>query len=473
MFYINKPWAIEKREFAKIVSMKMTPEKIEKAFAIRDKVRAEKPTKFQRTIKTYNEIYGGMSFDMPDDMPEMAEMSGEKTFCQIGSTAIIPVVGVIDRYDDIWTAMSGGVSVECLMDCFNAALTDTSIKTILFDVNSPGGSIDGPPELAEMIFRARGVKSTMAYVSRQGDSAAYWIASACETLVMHEAAEVGSIGVLMCYEVDAASETETKYIVSSNAGEKVADPETPEGAKILQTQIDKIEALFISAVAKHRATNEKDVKQNYGNGNVLLGAEAVAVGMADALGTFEDAIKFSMSRTGVNKMAGNKPQATATTAESGISIDTDLITAEWFEKNKPEEAAKLKDGGGDKPAPTAPEGEAPMDKPAPAEAFNNGIAHEAKRIADILAISDAFGAEGQSMKIKMAAIQKPGISALTVWNQIQTEARGEKVRAVADLLSDASAVAGIQSGKESQNTDADAERKHLLALGGKQINGGK
>jgi ClpP class serine protease len=430
--YFNKAWAIEQREFQKITAVKVDAEKIEKAIQIRDRIQAERPTKFQKTIQAYNQVYGGMD---------------EKKFCQHGSTAIIPIIGVIDRYDDVWTALCGGVSVECLMECFAEAMADESVKTILFDINSPGGSIDGPPEFAEMIYRARGVKQTIAYVSRQGDSAAYWIGSACDKIIVQEAAEVGSIGVLICYEVETEPMAITKYLVSSNAGNKVADPETPEGAKILQQQIDKIEGLFIAAVAKHRGTNEADVKANFGKGGVLFGTDAVAIGMADAVGTFEDAINLSLRSTGVN-MAGMQANAKIE------SVESDDIDESWIEKNKPDVYKAIFEKG-------------------KSDGKGEGTEEEMKRVADILAIQNAHGAEAQSEALKIAAIKEKGMTAMQAWNKIQTEARGTKVAQVAALMEDAAEIAAIQSGKGDQKSQDTDERAKLLAIGGKQINGGR
>jgi ClpP class serine protease len=67
-------------------------------------------------------------------------------------------------------------------------------------IDSPGGALDGVPEFAGEIFATRGRKKVIAIANTIAASAAYWIASSAEELVVTPSGSVGSIGVFAVHE---------------------------------------------------------------------------------------------------------------------------------------------------------------------------------------------------------------------------------------------------------------------------------
>ena len=65
-----------------------------------------------------------------------------------GGVAVIPVTGPLFRHANLLTAVCGATSYELLAQDFNKALNDPNISAILFDVDSPGGEVNGCSELA-------------------------------------------------------------------------------------------------------------------------------------------------------------------------------------------------------------------------------------------------------------------------------------------------------------------------------------
>lgn len=105
-----------------------------------------------------------------------------------GGVAVIPVTGPLFRHANLLTAVCGATSYELLAQDFNKALNDPNISAILFDVDSPGGEVNGCSELADMIYNARGKKPILAYASGSCCSGAYWIASACDKIMAADTA---------------------------------------------------------------------------------------------------------------------------------------------------------------------------------------------------------------------------------------------------------------------------------------------
>lgn len=215
-----------------------------------------------------------------------------------GSTAILPIKGPIVRYGNLFTAMSGGgATVETLAKDLALALEDDSFASILLDVDSPGGEASGIGELAQMIFEGRDKKPITAYVSDLGASAGYWLASAADELVVAPAGALGSIGVVMAVRDPKVARTGTIEFVSSMSPHKRPDPHSEGGRAEIQRLVDELGELFVEAVANHRGVSTETVRSDFGAGGLRLGADAVAKGMADRLGTFEGTLAGLAERT--------------------------------------------------------------------------------------------------------------------------------------------------------------------------------
>jgi ClpP class serine protease len=203
------------------------------------------------------------------------------------SVAIIEVVGPIVRRADMFSDISGATSAEWLARDLTVALKDTMVEAILLAVDSPGGEVTGINELAQMVFAARSQKPIWAYVEGLGASAAYWVASAAEQIIIDPTADLGSIGVVMAVPDPAKRSSKDIEIVSSQSPNKRPDVTSERGRQLLQTIVDDTAAVFISAVARNRNTTDETVLREYGQGGVMVGRVAVAAGLADRLGSFE------------------------------------------------------------------------------------------------------------------------------------------------------------------------------------------
>lgn len=202
-----------------------------------------------------------------------------------GGVAVIPVTGPLFRHANLLTAICGATSYELLAQDFNKALNDPNISAIVFDVDSPGGEVNGCSELSDMIYNARGKKPVIAYASGSCCSGAYWIASACDKIMASDTAILGSIGVVSIFEKE--DDKKTIEIVSSQSPNKRPDVETDEGKAKIQAHIDALAEVFINKIALHRDISPKDVIENFGGGDVFVGQKAVRIGLADSLASFE------------------------------------------------------------------------------------------------------------------------------------------------------------------------------------------
>lgn len=226
------------------------------------------------------------------------ELQNTHTVIERDGVAVIPVTGPLFRYANIFTAISGATSYEILAQDFTVALDNPDINAIILNIDSPGGEVNGCAELANMIFAARGKKPIIAYASGDAASGAYWIASAADQVVASETSGLGSIGVVAVYrgaKPDKNAPT-TIEIVSSQSPFKRLNPETDEGRAKLQTRIDAMADVFVNTLARNRGIETAKVLEQFGGGDILIGAHAVNAGLADRIGSLEKLIaEFSAS----------------------------------------------------------------------------------------------------------------------------------------------------------------------------------
>ena len=235
--------------------------------------------------------------------------------------ATIPINGALVRHGDLFSDVSGAVSINALAADFTAALHDTSVRGILFSIDSPGGEVNGTAEFSDMVYAARGTKPIEAYISHLGCSAAYWIASACDAISCDSTAQVGSIGVIAAVpNPEKDSKRELQFVSSQSPGKR-PDPTTESGRTQIQTRVDALADVFVAAVARNRGVETETVLTAYGAGGVLVGQGAVAAGLADRVGSYEDTLArlAQAGRTAPTSGGGSLPprRQPATGAQTG------------------------------------------------------------------------------------------------------------------------------------------------------------
>ena len=208
----------------------------------------------------------------------------------VGHTAIIPISGPMFPKANLFTEVSGATSTESVAQDFVQALDDPSVHAIVLDINSPGGAVDGVSELAALIAQSRGMKPVTAYVGNMACSAAYWVASAADSIVVSDTAVLGSIGVVTQYVKRNEPGVSRMDIVSTQSPKKCLDPGTDAGKAEVQATIDALAQVFVETVAQNRGVSVNTVLEKFGQGGVRVGSKAVALGMADRLGSRSDAI---------------------------------------------------------------------------------------------------------------------------------------------------------------------------------------
>jgi signal peptide peptidase SppA len=227
--------------------------------------------------------------------------------------AVIPVHGTLVKRTAGLDAASGLTSYTEIAAMLDAALADPQVAGILLEIDSPGGEASGSFELARRVREASTAKPVWAVANDSAYSAAYAIGSAANRLIVSETGGVGSIGVIALHidqSVKDANEGYRYTAITAGAHKNDFSPHQPltdEAKAELQAEVDRLYGLFVGHVASMRTLATDDVRAT--EAGLYFGANAIAAGLADAVGTFESALTdFSLF---LSSRSHKSPQARA------------------------------------------------------------------------------------------------------------------------------------------------------------------
>lgn len=205
----------------------------------------------------------------------------------VKGVAVIPIRGMlVHRLGQIrpYSGMSG---YDAVREAFLIAMDDPAVRGVAFEIDSPGGEVAGCFDLADEVFRWRGVKPIAAILSESAYSAAYAIASAADRIWMPRSGGVGSIGIMCCHvdfsrAISNAGLEVTFIQYGAHKTEGVSEkPLAPDARERFQADVDEMGELFVATVARNRGLSADVIRGT--EAMTYQGAAGVAIGLADAL----------------------------------------------------------------------------------------------------------------------------------------------------------------------------------------------
>lgn len=214
-----------------------------------------------------------------------------------GAIAVVPVIGTLtQRVEFINSAATR--STADIADEVRVAAAEPRIDAILLEIDSPGGEVFGVPEAWGAIREAARQRPIIAHANSIAASAALYLASAATEFWVTPSGIVGSVGVYALH-VDMSKKLEEEgeswsFIVAEESPYKVEgnpiEPLTNEARSSLQKDVDRYMGMFVRDLARGRHVSRDTVRSDFGKGRMLSPEEAVAVKMADQIGTIEQAL---------------------------------------------------------------------------------------------------------------------------------------------------------------------------------------
>lgn len=213
-----------------------------------------------------------------------------------GDVAHIKIEGLITTTAQTdFFAQETGASSDTLVAQIERAQNDNSIKGIIFEINSPGGSGVASDEIATAIRNLD--KPTVSYIREVGASGAYWIASSTDHILANKLSTVGSIGVIASYLefsglLDKYNISYQRFVAgdTKDFGSPFREPTAQERAQF-QNQLDELHEIFIAEVAKGRDLDVEYVK-TLADGSFVTGNSARELQLIDDFGGYNEAVVY-------------------------------------------------------------------------------------------------------------------------------------------------------------------------------------
>jgi protease IV len=229
--------------------------------------------------------------------------SSESTVLLKDKIAVIYAQGTVDMGE----GEEGTIGSDRISAAIREARTDSSVKAIVFRVNSGGGSALASEVIWREIDLARKVKPVIASLGDVAASGGYYIVAPCDTIVSEPNTITGSIGVFGI--LFNAKELFNKKLgitfdgVKTNEHSDIMTFSRPLSAAekdIIQNGVEDIYNVFVSHVAKGRKMSNESVDA-IGQGRVWSGIAAKRIGLVDVLGGLNTAIKIAAEKAKLKK----------------------------------------------------------------------------------------------------------------------------------------------------------------------------
>jgi protease-4 len=181
---------------------------------------------------------------------------------------------------------------------------DEDIKAIVIRIDSPGGAVGPSQEIYREIRKTVGTKTVVASMGAVAASGGYYVACGADGIVANPGTITGSIGVIMGYTnfrqlLDKIGMV--PVVIKSGPYKDTGSPTremNDDERRILQSITDNIHQQFVTAIAEGRKMDHAQVEKA-ADGRIFTGEDAVARGLVDRLGNFEDALQWAGELGGI------------------------------------------------------------------------------------------------------------------------------------------------------------------------------
>lgn len=232
---------------------------------------------------------------LPTPPPDAMARSDDLQITETG-IALIPILGTLVRRSSYLGAASGLTSYHDIEVMAERAFADPMVKAVLLEIDSSGGEAGGVFDLAQRLRQLAQTsgKPLWAIADEATLSAAYAIACAADRLWLTRTAEVGSIGVVAVHVDESVADAKAGLAYTFlHAGTHKVDghPHAPLPAPVaadIQADIDQLHEQFVELVAGFRRLTPDVVRAT--DARVYRGEAALAVGLADQIGTPREAL---------------------------------------------------------------------------------------------------------------------------------------------------------------------------------------
>jgi len=178
---------------------------------------------------------------------------------------------------------------------------DSTVKAVVFRVNSPGGSVFASEQIKTEIDLTAKVKPVIASYGDYAASGGYWISNNCDKIFSNATTLTGSIGVFSMIPDISGTVKDIAHLNIVKLGSNkhsgmlsLTSPLDQEETEYMQAGVERIYDRFVNIVSQGRDLEPAFV-DSIAQGRVWTGADALQIGLVDEIGTLEDALNYAIN----------------------------------------------------------------------------------------------------------------------------------------------------------------------------------
>jgi capsid assembly protease len=249
--------------------------------------------------------------------------------------ALIPALGVISRRGNMFANASGGTSTELLDKAVRLAAVDPSVNSIVMQHDSPGGNALGIEGLARRIRAINSVKPVFSISDNEMLSASQWLgAAAGQSFLADSLSAAGSVGVVSRHvdvserEREAGVKTTEIYAGKYKRVATQLKPLSDAGREYMQSTVDFMFTQFVNSMAAFRGVEPEAAAEQFANGKVFYGSQAVDAGLVDGIATLDEVLDRA-------RFAGGQK------SKSRVSLKGSAVNAKELREQFPSAVAEI------------------------------------------------------------------------------------------------------------------------------------
>ncbi len=219
---------------------------------------------------------------------------------------VIPVTGFLSDKAGGRLTGSKPSAVEEVVSRLRLARKNGDVKAVVFEVNSPGGSITASDMIYKEIvdFKEKTGAKVVALFMDLAASGGYYISLAADRIIAHPTTITGSVGVILITPKVSGlmDKLGITVDVSKSGSEKDIGspfrPATPEERKIFQDLTDEMGRKFIDLVGRNRKIGKENL-QKIATARIYSADEALRLGLVDSIGYVQDGVREARQLAGL------------------------------------------------------------------------------------------------------------------------------------------------------------------------------
>jgi protease-4 len=219
---------------------------------------------------------------------------------------VIPVTGFLSDKPGGRLAGNRVSAVEEVVSRLRLARENGDVRAVVFEVNSPGGSITASDMIYKEIvdFKEKTGAKVVALFMDLAASGGYYMSLAADRIIAHPTTITGSVGVILITPKVSGLMDKLGIVVEVNKSGSEKDigspfrPATPEERKIFQDITDDMGRKFIDLVGRNRKIGQENL-QKIATARIYSADEALRLGLIDSIGYVQDGVREAKKLAGL------------------------------------------------------------------------------------------------------------------------------------------------------------------------------